>query len=78
MHTTLHCRTRCIIQAKEVPTVKDELDFESQPPPLQQFLTEITKNNSPTKIEKLGTWQASILFINLWRFFLILYRGTQG
>ena len=75
----MHCGTRCFIQAKEVPTLKDEFGFESQPLPKQPFLTKITKINSSSKIKKeLGTWQAGMLFRILWRFFFVLYQGTLG
>ena len=74
----MHCGTSCIIQAKEVPNVKDEIIFESQPPPKPPFLTVISKINSPTKIEMLGTWQTSYFFKNVWPFFFVLYRGALG
>ena len=51
------------------------LGFESHILPKRPFLTTFSKNNGPKKIEKLGTWQNSIWFINLRPF---LYRDTLG
>ena len=51
---------------------------ESQPPPKRPFLTPFSKIHGPTKIEKLGTWQNSIRFRNLWPFIFVLYWGTLG
>ena len=62
---SVHCGTIKLNQTKEVPHAKFELVVESQPPPKQPVLTAISKITHPTSIEKLGTWQASILFRNL-------------
>ena len=58
--------------------MKIEILLESHPPVKLPFLTAFSKTNGRTKIEELGTWQASILFKNPWRFFFVLYRGTLG
>ena len=58
--------------------VKIELGLESHPLAKQPFLTAFCKTHGPTKLEELGTWQASILFRILWPFFFVLYRGTLG
>ena len=57
---------------------KFNLDLKASLRTKRPFLTAFSKRNGPTKIEKLGTWQDSIWFRNLWRFFSVLYRGTLG
>ena len=63
--TLLHYGTVLLIQAKDVPLVEVELGFKSQVPQKRPILTAVSKITSPTKIEKLCTWQASILFRSL-------------
>ena len=57
-----------------IAAVKVELGLEIHPLAKQPFMTAF----SPTKLEKLGTWQARILFRDVWHFFIALYRGTLG
>ena len=64
-----------LIQTKEVSVVKVKLGLESQPAPKWPFLTAISKISCPSKIEKLGIWQASILFKKIWRFYFVFLPG---
>ena len=55
--------------------MKIELGLESHSPAKRPFLTAFSQTYGPTKIEDLGTCQASTLFRNLGRFFCLLYTG---
>ena len=50
--------------SKELPAVKVEFVYKSQPLAKWLFMTAFSKTKRQTKIEELGTWQASSLFNN--------------
>ena len=58
--------------------VKVELRLESHPLAKPPFMTVFSKTHGLINLEELGTWQARILFRNVWHFFFVLYRGTLG
>ena len=56
--------------------VKIDLRLEIQSLQKFPFLTVLSKIYHLTKVNVLGTWEVSILFRNLWRFFFVFDRGT--
>ena len=69
--TPVHCGTIYLTQAQLSGAVKVHLGLKKQPLQKRSFLTAFSKIHGTTKLEKLGSWQSSIWFKNLWPFFFL-------